>query len=235
MVYAVLKIMKRIFYASILCILFLLPCAAQEKAVCPDIKVTSPNREYLPNEPMPFAVTMGEESNRLRLAFEWQTSAGLIIKGQGTRTITISTAGLDGISITGSVEIKGLPKNCINTFSAIGVVRKTPPNIDLACLEEKSLAAERQMLDATANQLLQRDKNLVAHFYIHTKKSASSKGINLRISRMIKYLVITRKIAANRIIFFVERDEPKGIRICPRVKSSTEILCEACQISSRAK
>ena len=50
----------------------------------------------------------------------------MIIRGQGTQTIIISTEGLEDTGITATVNFKGLPKNCPATLSENSHVDSKP-------------------------------------------------------------------------------------------------------------
>jgi hypothetical protein len=53
------------------------------------------------------------EGNTLPLTFRWEISAGTILEGQGTNTITVDTAGMGGKTINAIVDVNdGMYKQC---------------------------------------------------------------------------------------------------------------------------
>ncbi len=60
--------------------------------------------------------------------YNWTVSGGTIASGQGTDSIRIDTTGLDGQSVTATVEVKGIDASCSNTASAsFNIARKPEP------------------------------------------------------------------------------------------------------------
>ncbi len=109
--------MKQIFFLTILALFFSFSVFAQtEKSPCPTIDVAG-GGVVKPGEQMNFTVNVGEEAKNLNLEYKWTVSKGTIIAGQESQTITVDTTGLPDIFLTATVEIKGLPENCPNTFS----------------------------------------------------------------------------------------------------------------------
>jgi hypothetical protein len=110
--------MKQVLFFTLFFILFLIPCLAQDKTVCPKIKVSASKNRYDTGDTMLFSVSITEAENNLKLEYVWKTSAGVIAKGQGTPSITIESYGLADTVVEVTVEIKGLPNNCENKFYA---------------------------------------------------------------------------------------------------------------------
>jgi len=109
--------MKQIFLILIVFFMFQVSASAQtEDSPCPKLSVagpTSPDSE----SPWIYTALVENESDYPEIKYLWDTTAGKIISGQGTRTIELDVRDTGGLSITVTVEIKGLPKNCPNTFS----------------------------------------------------------------------------------------------------------------------
>lgn len=93
------------------------PCA------CPTLSVTGPSSVVMPGDTMTFTanVSGGTAEN---ITYNWSVSAGTIESGQGTPSITVSTAGLQDTNVTATVEIggTGLCAECPRTQSETGSV-----------------------------------------------------------------------------------------------------------------
>ena len=91
---------------------FLCATTAATPTDCPKIYVTCPDYKG----PIEFSATVSPENPDLKLTFQWTVSRGEIKSGQGTSKITVD-AERNGKSIGASVEITGLPANCLNKAS----------------------------------------------------------------------------------------------------------------------
>lgn len=220
--------MKQVISCIMLSALFLIPVFAQENTFCPDVKIISPNM-VMSGETLIFRASFGSRNPDEKPEYKWKVSAGEIEAGQGTSEIRIGTAGLSDLEITATVEIKGFPKGCAKTFSGKGFVKKSVENIDLECYGNLSLFEEAGRLDS-ALIALKNDSGLIAHFYIFTRKNASSNEINARISRILHHLSGKRKLAKNRLVFVVSDDIPVETRICIWMKEKVEAGCQDCRI-----
>ncbi len=115
--------MKRFALISILISCFSAFAFAQaETLLCPEIKVTAPSGVVMSGEPMNFSISVGEESEKRNYEYQWSVDVGEIIAGQDTKAIQVATEGLENITLTATVTIKGLPKTCNNKASDTGVV-----------------------------------------------------------------------------------------------------------------
>ena len=95
---------------------------AQEKSACPEVGIIGPPSTVSPGETMTFSVGLDKVAKKLDLDFEWKIDKGKIIKGQGTRSITVSTEELLNKTITATVNIGGLPSSCVNKMQETGIV-----------------------------------------------------------------------------------------------------------------
>lgn len=109
--------MKQIIYTLILVFGFGFSVFGQtEKLPCPSVDVSGGGVAQ-PGERMSFTVSVVGEAANSNLEYEWTVSQGAIVQGQGTASITVDTTGLSEPSLTATVEVKGLPENCLNTDS----------------------------------------------------------------------------------------------------------------------
>lgn len=105
--------MRKILVASIFVLTF---CAfafgqTDEKIVCPKISIHISELVVGAGEKTNFTANINA-SNSDKLEYQWSVDRGIIVDGQGTKTITVQADSYDGI--TAGVEIKGLPESCPN-------------------------------------------------------------------------------------------------------------------------
>jgi len=81
---------------------------------CPSISVDGPTRIVAPGEIATFSVRITNIDRSKDLKYTWSSSAGEIIKGQGTTTISVRQPNQP---ITVSLQVKGLAEGCPNLVS----------------------------------------------------------------------------------------------------------------------
>jgi hypothetical protein len=111
-------------YLLLLSLLFALTAADRAYSQdCPVISVSCPDSVTDPTLVFNANVT-GDPSAKLK--FKWTLSSGKITSGQGTASITVDTTETGGQSITGTVEVDGIPKECGNKASCSIIVCPLP-------------------------------------------------------------------------------------------------------------
>lgn len=112
--------MKILFSALIAIFVFGASALAQEISHCPALSIEQPDLTK-PGELMPFKVEIKNGSSNL--GYKWSVSAGTIAEGQGAPVIKVATTReMDNQNVTATVEVIGLPKNCLNIASQTGGV-----------------------------------------------------------------------------------------------------------------
>ena len=103
-------------------------CQAQTgRRQCPVVTVSCPDMVDTGAAPLQFVATVSN-SEGLQLTYNWTVSAGTIADGQGSPTISIDTTGLgSGQSITATVEVGGLPPDCLQASSCTFVIQGAAP------------------------------------------------------------------------------------------------------------
>jgi len=197
--------MKQIFFTSILTLIFSFPVFAQtENPLC--ARLADSGGVVEAGTPMKFAVNVSGKIDNLTLSYEWTVSAGTIVSGQGTCSITVDTTGLtNGTEITAEVKVKGLPENCPNTASKTGsvkVTRKSPEILD----EFGNIPRDeiRARLDA---MMIALGQNPNAVGYIINYGTAAEIA---RREKMIREHIAFRKYDANRVRFISGGANPRG-------------------------
>ena len=75
---------------------------------CPTVSVSCPSDVDLAS-PITFTAAVNGDAN---VTYNWSVSAGTITGGQGTSSITVSSDGLGGQTVTATVELGGLDPSC---------------------------------------------------------------------------------------------------------------------------
>jgi hypothetical protein len=87
---------------------------------CPTLEVTGPAGFSEPGSIMPFVLTVSDPTSR-KLTFVWTVSAGTIVQGQGTSVLKVRVPDNHRTpTLTATVTVGGLPKNCVSTASETG-------------------------------------------------------------------------------------------------------------------
>jgi hypothetical protein len=115
----------------LMAVLLLTPAAAvcQEGAleVCPRVELTCPTETLEQGTPMTFAAKVSGGDANAQFTFNWTTSAGTIISGQGTPSMILDAMGLGGQNVKVTVEVGGLPESCAKVVSCEAGVKPPPP------------------------------------------------------------------------------------------------------------
>lgn len=123
--------MTKIFGCLLILYLFAVGVSAQFHGGCECgvLQVLGPADIAAPGEPLIFKANVSG-GNQKNYTFVWSIDKGSIVSGYGTRTITVDTTGLNGETVTASVEIKGEDcPVCDLSGSEVGVVGSAPEPI----------------------------------------------------------------------------------------------------------
>ncbi len=113
-------------FRKIIAFIFALNLAAfnllgQSNCVCPNIEIMGPAGVLKAGEPAVFTAQVGGDKGQS--TYNWTVSGGVITKGQGTSVIEVDTSGLEGNTITATVQIGGWCAACENmTRSEVAVI-----------------------------------------------------------------------------------------------------------------
>lgn len=110
--------MKNLFSASILILTLCICSFAQidRTLPCPSFEVLGQTDTPIPGDTITFTANVinYDTSN---LIYNWSVSAGEILQGQGTATVSVSTKKGENINTIATVYIKGLPEHCCRAES----------------------------------------------------------------------------------------------------------------------
>jgi hypothetical protein len=162
--------------------------------VCPNVTITCPERGT-EDAPVTFTATLSGGTATITPAYNWTISAGRIISGQGTPSITVDTKGLGGQSIRTDLDVSGFgmrcPASCATAIEIVNKARKFDEYYDIARNDEKA------RLDNYAIQL-QSEPGSQGYIIVYPSRRARANEAQARATRISDYLVNSRGIDASR-------------------------------------
>ena len=169
--------------------------AQSQAPSCPSLHISCPSVDL--DQPLSISLNVSGGGPQTNLKYKWQLSAGEIVSGQGTPEIKADTTGLEGKTITATVEVDGMPAECPKTISCsftIIVDSRAFPAAKFDKYDKLSWANEVARLDNFAIQL-QKQVRSKGYVIIY-----SPRRVPQHLSRVRNYLVEKRGIDLNRIV-----------------------------------
>ena len=164
--------------------------------VCPNVSVSCPEAGK-ENEPVTFTATINGGTPNITPGYNWTISAGRIISGQGTPSITVDTTGLAGQTVRASLDVSGFgtpcPASCAVSIPIMNKPRKFDEYYDIARNDEKA------RLDNYAIQL-QSEPGSQGYIIVYPSRRAKSNDAQARAQRITDYLVNSRGIDSHRVV-----------------------------------
>jgi hypothetical protein len=166
------------------------------RPVCPNVSIYCPDVQQA-GTPVTFTASVSGGTPGVTPVYNWKVSAGQILSGQGSPTITVDTAGLAGQPITATVEVEGYNLDCRATCQASVPAPVRPTKFDE--IGEIARDDEKARLDVFAIEL---QNSPGAQGYIigyggRVKRFGTGQQ---RAARARDYVVTTRGIDASRIV-----------------------------------
>jgi hypothetical protein len=162
--------------------------------VCPNVTVSCPERGT-EDAPITFTASLTGGSPNISPIYNWTVSAGHIVSGQGTPSITVDTRGLSGQSVRANLDIGGFgtpcPATCETAIQIIPKSRKFDEYYDIARNDEKA------RLDNYAIQL-QSEPGSQGYIIVYSSRRARANEAQARATRISDYLVNSRGIDSSR-------------------------------------
>jgi hypothetical protein len=176
------------------------PCAAVQP-VCPAIEIVCPANIAI-DQPLTFSsrATGGVPANVSRV-YNWSVSAGTIVGGQGTSTITVDTTGLGGQTVRASLSMGGYNLECSGECG----VTIPLPKINSRKFDEFpdiSRNDEKARLDNFGIEL-QNDPTATGYVIVYPGRSSKRGEVQHHASRIVEYLVHSRGMDERRIVTLV--------------------------------
>jgi hypothetical protein len=167
--------------------------------VCPTVNVSCPEAGN-ENAPVTFTANVSGGTPSITPGYSWTVSAGRIISGQGTPSITVDTSGLAGQTVRASVDITGFgmpcPASCSVSIPIMNKPRKFDEYYDIARNDEKA------RLDNYAIQLTS-EPGSQGYVIVYASRRAKSNDAQARAQRISDYLVNSRGIDSHRVVIIM--------------------------------
>lgn len=181
-------------FSSVAVMLTACPPPPPEAPTCPTVSVTCPD-SATENVPVTFSSTVTGGTGTIRPVYNWTVSAGRIISGQGTESISVDTAGLAGETIRATLDVGGYgmpcPASCTVSIPIEMKPRKFDEYYDIARNDEKA------RLDNYAIQL-QNEPGSQGYIIVYPSRKAKENEAQARATRISDYLTNSRGIDASR-------------------------------------
>ena len=164
------------------------------RITCPNVTVSCPDGASEGGS-VRFSAGMGRSAPGVNPTYNWTVSAGRIISGQGTPSITVDTTGLAGQTVRADLDLGGFgvpcPASCATSIPIVSTSRKFDEYYDIARNDEKA------RLDNYAIQL-QSEPGSQGYIFVYPKSKARPNEAQARAQRTSDYLVNSRGIDASR-------------------------------------
>lgn len=181
------------------------PCGAPSRALaqgagegCPEIVAHGPVDVNLLDDKITFEVRHAPQSLRANVTYKWTLSAGEIVGGQGTASVSADLSGARSGPVEVTVEVGGLSGSCPRTASYTLLPR-------IACVRPLDsygnikFEDEQARLDNYAVEL-QNDPTAEGHVICYGGRKGRVGEAERRCLRAKKYLVERRGIEASRLL-----------------------------------
>jgi len=170
------------------------PPPLPEPPSCPTVSVTCPD-SVTENAPVTFSASLSGGTPSIKPIYRWTVSAGRIVSGQGTESISVDTAGLAGQTIRATLDVGGYGESCPASCSVSIPIEIKPRKFD----EYYDIARndEKARLDNYAIQL-QSEPGTQGYIIVYPSRKAKPDEAQARATRISDYLINSRGIDASR-------------------------------------
>ena len=183
-------------FSSISVVVLDCPPPPPERPVCPSVSVSCPEAGT-ENAPVTFTANLSGGTAGITPTYNWTISAGRIISGQGTPSITVDTTGLAGQTVRATVDIGGFgmpcPASCAVAIPIMNKPHKFDEYYDIARNDEKA------RLDNYAIEL-QQQPGSQGYVIVYPSRKADGSAAQARAQRIVDYLVNTRGLDSHRVV-----------------------------------
>ena len=196
---------------SILAFIFAVTAAIGASAQCPTLKMTGPSDDVTAGQSMYFTANVSGGDAKAYPTYSWSVSAGMISSGQGTPAITVDSTGIEGQSVTATVDVGGLAPQCSRSVSSTGFVKAAIKAQKYDEFGSINLEDEWARLDNFAIGL-QNDPIVKGYIIIYGGRKSKKGYAAATIKRMKTYLVRQRGMDAARFktVDGGFREDPSG-------------------------
>jgi hypothetical protein len=166
------------------------------RPVCPNVSIYCPDVQQA-GTPVTFTASVSGGTPGVTPVYNWKVSAGQILSGQGSPTITVDTAGLAGQPITATVEVEGYNLDCRATCQAAVPAPIKSTRVDE--FGEIPRDDEKARLDNFAIEL-QNSPGAQGYIIGYGGRNKRFGTGQTRAARARDYVVTTRGIDASRVV-----------------------------------
>ena len=176
------------------------------RPVCPNITMSCPDVQQA-GAPITFTASMSGGTPGVSPVYNWKVTAGTILSGQGTQTITVDTAGLAGQPIDATVEVAGYNLECRASCQSSVPAPPNPTKFDE--IGEIQRDDEKARLDVFAIEL-QNSPGAQGYVIAYGSRNKRFGTGQQRGERAKDYLTRTRGIDASRVVVVDGGQRPTG-------------------------
>jgi hypothetical protein len=171
----------------------------QTPHVCPNISIYCPDvQQANAGKPVVFTAAVSGGTPGVTPVYNWTVTPGQITSGQGTTTITVDTAGLEGQTINATVEVAGYKDlDCRATCKAAVPTWPSPEKFDEFGEIERD--DEKARFDAFAIEIQNRP-GAQGYIFGYGGRNRHFGTGQQRVDRARDYLTARRGIDASRIV-----------------------------------
>lgn len=170
------------------------------RPVCPTASMVCPDN-VVADVPLTFSTTLTGGSAGGAPLYNWTVSAGKILQGQGTNSITVDTTGVTGQTVEATVSIGGYNLDC-SASCAVSIPIPVRPARKFDEFPEITSNDEKARLDNFVIEL-KADPTATAYVIVYPSRSDRTRDVQTHTRRIVDYLVNSRGFDARRIVTLV--------------------------------
>lgn len=198
-------------------------CEPVPEDVCPRVMVSGPAGITNPGDSFHFTATIDKAPSN-PIDYRWTVSTGSIVDGQGTDKIRVDVdwEAVDGITVTATVEVLGLAKECPNTYSLTAGVSHTRP---AAVLEDEYSTSISRIDNARLLAFvveMNKSPSSFAYVYEYFVPGTRKTAVRRKITRT-KAALVKAGLAADRFKIEVVPDADQNLTRLYRVPPRADI------------
>jgi hypothetical protein len=181
-----------------------LPAAAQTATgpgnqACPSITVSCPS-DFRNGDTIVFQAHVEGGDPNAKPEYHWEVSAGTIIQGQGSPSITVDTTGIGGQTPTGTITITGFSSSCASTASCtLAICEGIPWPTKLNSYGTLPKREVLRRLSAFATHLEQQP-GAQGYILVYNGRHSRAGEAQELANQSRDYLVLKRRMDAGRIV-----------------------------------
>jgi hypothetical protein len=174
---------------------------AQVVKKCPTIWVDGPTTEVEAGTSIVFTARLTGLSAMTQPKFRWELSAGTIMVGQGTASVTVDSTGLGGAVVTAKVFVGGVSRDCPTQASRSSNVLLSgfACGLPFDSYGDIDFEDEKARLDNFVIQLFNQETS-TGYIFVYAGRRSYEGEAAERLLRAKDYLVKHRRMSPERII-----------------------------------